>query len=117
MRRQQRAAVFARTHIQANVQALHGLASCAEWTGVKLSTLLEETGIDPTAKWFIAEGADAPHLTRSVPVAKALDDAMIALYQNGGASRLAKVKQDSLVAALQPLCCACGSPRCLSVLP
>jgi len=50
---------------------------------VKLSTLLEETGIDPKAKWFIAEGADAPHLTRSVPVAKALDDAMIALYQNG----------------------------------
>ena len=57
--------------------------SCAEWTGVKLSTLLEETGIDPKAKWFIAEGADAPHLTRSVPLAKALDDAMIALYQNG----------------------------------
>ncbi len=50
---------------------------------MKLSTLLEETGIDPKAKWFIAEGADAPHLTRSVPVAKALDDAMIALYQNG----------------------------------
>ena len=77
------APLFSPEPIQANVQALHGLASCAEWTGVKLSTLLEETGIDPTAKWFIAEGADAPHLTRSVPVAKALDDAMIALYQNG----------------------------------
>ena len=48
-----------------------------------LSTLLEETGIDPKAKWFIAEGADAPHLSRSVPLKKALDDAMIALYQNG----------------------------------
>jgi sulfane dehydrogenase subunit SoxC len=59
------------------------LASCADWTGVKLSTLLEETGIDPKAKWFIAEGADAPHLARSVPLKKALDDAMIALYQNG----------------------------------
>ena len=77
------APLFSPEPIQANVQALHGLASCAEWTGVKLSTLLEETGIDPTAKWFIAEGADAPHLTRSIPVAKALDDAMIALYQNG----------------------------------
>jgi sulfane dehydrogenase subunit SoxC len=77
------APLFSPEPIQANVQALHGLVSCAEWTGVKLSTLLEETGIDPTAKWFIAEGADAPHLTRSVPVAKALDDAMIALYQNG----------------------------------
>ncbi len=77
------APLFSPQPIQADVQALHGLLSCAEWTGVKLSTLLEETGIDPAAKWFIAEGADAPHLTRSVPVAKALDDAMIALYQNG----------------------------------
>ena len=65
------------------MQALHGLASCAEWTGVKLSTLLEETGVDPKAKWFIAEGADAAHLARSVPLKKGLDDAMIALYQNG----------------------------------
>ena len=74
---------FAKEPIQASVQALHGLVSCAEWTGVKLSTLLEETGIDPKAKWFVAEGADAPALSRSVPVKKALDDAMIALYQNG----------------------------------
>jgi len=46
------------------------MASCAEWTGVPLSTLLEETGVDPQAKWFIAEGADAPHVTRSVPLRK-----------------------------------------------
>ena len=44
---------------------------------VQLSTLLEETGIDPRAKWFIAEGADAAHVMRSIPLAKALDDAMI----------------------------------------
>ena len=48
-----------------------------------LSTLLEETEIDPKAKWFIAEGADTATLTRSIPVQKALDDAMIALFQNG----------------------------------
>lgn len=77
------APLFSNTPIQANVTALHGLASCSEWTGVLLSTLLEETGIDPKAKWIIAEGADSPRLTRSVPVAKALDDAMIAMYQNG----------------------------------
>jgi sulfane dehydrogenase subunit SoxC len=77
------APLFSREPIQASVQALHGLASCAEWTGVMLSTLLEETGVDPKAKWLIAEGADAPALSRSVPIAKALDDAMIALYQNG----------------------------------
>jgi sulfane dehydrogenase subunit SoxC len=74
---------FSKEPIQASVQALHGLVSCAEWTGVRLATLLDETGIDPKAKWFIAEGADAPALSRSVPVKKALDDAMIALYQNG----------------------------------
>src|SRR5882672_4542955 len=54
------APLFSPTPIQASVQALHGLASCAEWTGVMLSTLLEETGVDPKAKWLVAEGADAP---------------------------------------------------------
>jgi sulfane dehydrogenase subunit SoxC len=77
------APLFSPEPIQATTQALHGLASCAEWTGVALSTLLEETGVDPKAKWVVAEGADSPHLSRSFPVAKALDDAMIALYQNG----------------------------------
>jgi sulfane dehydrogenase subunit SoxC len=77
------APMFSPEPMQETVQALHGLASCAEWTGVKLSTLLEETGIDPKAKWLVAEGADSPHLSRSVPMKKALDDAMIALYQNG----------------------------------
>jgi hypothetical protein len=65
------------------VQALHGLVSCAEWTGVKLSTLFEEVGIDPQAEWFLAESADSVSMHRSVPVRKAMDDAMIALYQNG----------------------------------
>jgi len=41
--------------------------------------LLDEAGIDPKANWFIGEGADAPHLARSVPLKKGLDDAMIAL--------------------------------------
>ena len=77
------APLFSNEAIQADVQAIHGLASCSEWTGVLLSTLLAETGIDPKAKWIIAEGADSPRLHRSVPVLKALDDAMVALYQNG----------------------------------
>src|ERR1700730_1864156 len=77
------APMFSPQPLQESVQALHGLVSCAEWTGVRLSTLLEETGIDPRAKWLIAEGADSPHLSRSVPMKKALDDAMVALYQNG----------------------------------
>jgi sulfane dehydrogenase subunit SoxC len=77
------APLFSPEPLQGSVQALHGLTSCAEWTGVKLSTLLEETGIDPKAKWFLAEGSDSLRVARSVPVAKALDDALIALYQNG----------------------------------
>jgi sulfane dehydrogenase subunit SoxC len=77
------APLYNKDPIEANVQAIHGLVSCSEWTGVRLSTLLEETGIDPKAKWFLAEGADAPSMNRSIPLAKALDDAMIALYQNG----------------------------------
>ena len=77
------APLFSKEPVQASVQALHGLVSCSEWTGVPLSTLLDEAGIDPKAKWIVAEGADATHLSRSVPLAKALDDAMIALYQNG----------------------------------
>ena len=75
--------LFSPEPLQASLQALHGLASCAEWTGVKLSTLLDEAGVDPKAKWFVAEGADAPHLARSVPLKKGFDDAIIALYQNG----------------------------------
>jgi sulfane dehydrogenase subunit SoxC len=75
--------LYSKDPVQANVQAIHGLVSCSEWTGVRLSTLLEETGIDPKATWFLAEGADGPSMNRSIPMAKALDDAMIALYQNG----------------------------------
>ena len=51
------APMFSNEPVQANAQALHGLVSNAEWTGVLLSTLLEETGIDPKANWLLAEGA------------------------------------------------------------
>jgi sulfane dehydrogenase subunit SoxC len=77
------APLYNKDPVQANVPAIHGLLSCSEWTGVRLSTLLEETGIEPKAKWILAEGGDAPSMNRSIPIAKALDDAMVALYQNG----------------------------------
>jgi sulfane dehydrogenase subunit SoxC len=64
-------------------QESHGLASCSEWTGVPVRLLLEEAKLKPEAKWIIAEGADACRLTRSVPLAKLLDDALIAYAQNG----------------------------------
>lgn len=70
-----------------NVQASHGLASCSEWTGVPLRTVLEEVGMQADAKWLLAEGGDACRMSRSVPVEKALDDALLAYAQNGEAIR------------------------------
>jgi len=64
-------------------QDTHGLLSCCEWTGVRLSTLLQEAGIQKQATWLLAEGADAASMTRSIPIAKALDDAMLVYAQNG----------------------------------
>jgi sulfane dehydrogenase subunit SoxC len=61
----------------------HGLVSCSEWTGVPLRLLLEEAGVDPGAPWILAEGADAAAMSRSIPMAKAMDDALLALFQNG----------------------------------
>ena len=61
----------------------HGMVSCSEWTGVPLRWLLEEAGVDPKAPWILAEGADSAAMARSVPMTKAMDDALIALYQNG----------------------------------
>jgi sulfane dehydrogenase subunit SoxC len=68
---------------QIGVAAIHGVFGCAEWTGVKLSTLLDEVGVDPSARWLIAEGADSAAMSRSIPLAKAMDDAIVCLYQNG----------------------------------
>ena len=61
----------------------HGLVSCSEWTGVPLRLVLEEAGVDPNAQWILAEGGDAAAMSRSIPMAKAMDDAMLALFQNG----------------------------------
>jgi sulfane dehydrogenase subunit SoxC len=61
----------------------HGLVSCTDWTGVPLRLLLEEAGVDRSAQWILAEGADAAAMSRSIPMAKAMDDAMLALFQNG----------------------------------
>ncbi len=69
------------------VQLSHGLASCSEWTGVPLRVLLKEAGLRPEASWLLAEGADACRMSRSVPMEKALDDALVAYGQNGEALR------------------------------
>ncbi|MFT5134914.1 MAG: sulfane dehydrogenase subunit SoxC, partial [Gammaproteobacteria bacterium] len=69
------------------VQFTHGMLACCEWTGVLLSTLLAEVGISKKASWVLAEGADGAHMSRSIPVEKALDDTLIVYAQNGEALR------------------------------
>jgi sulfane dehydrogenase subunit SoxC len=79
---------FSQAHpVQTTAGGLNGLVSCSEWTGVRLAALLEEAGLAAGAKWVVAEGADAAAMSRSVPLEKCLDDAVIALYQNGEAIR------------------------------
>ena len=62
---------------------LDGMSSTSEWTGVRLATLLNEVGARSKATWFLAEGQDAAVMTRSIPMAKAWDDALVAYAQNG----------------------------------
>src|SRR5438093_9435 len=73
-----------------DVQRSYGLVSCSEWTGVPLSLLLKEVGLKTGASWVIAEGTDACRMERSVPLTKAMDDALIAYGQNGEALRPAQ---------------------------
>ncbi|HKX94163.1 MAG TPA: sulfite dehydrogenase [Methylibium sp.] len=65
------------------VQQTHGLLSCAQWTGVPVSTLLDEAGVQPGATWALAEGADGAAHARSIPMKKLLDDALLVYATNG----------------------------------
>jgi sulfane dehydrogenase subunit SoxC len=64
-------------------QYTHGMVHCVEYTGVPLKLLLEEAGLKTNAKWLLAEGADSAAMTRSIPLAKALDDCLVAYRMNG----------------------------------
>lgn len=65
------------------VNDTHGRIACSEWTGVPLSLLLQEAGIKNGASWIVAEGSDAGQHTKSVPMAKVMDDVLVAYGQNG----------------------------------
>ena len=69
------------------VQETHGLTSCAEWTGVPLSLLLKEAGVQNGASWIVAEGAEEVKGSSSIPLAKAMDDCLVCYGQNGEAMR------------------------------
>ncbi len=68
-------------------QFTHGMIHNVQYTGVSLRSVFEALGIDPRAKWVMAEGADAAGLNRSIPLAKAMDDCMLAFAMNGEALR------------------------------
>lgn len=76
-------ALIAPEPAQLTAGGIHGLVSASEWGGVPLSVLLDEAGVKPDGKWIVASGADSAMMSRSIPLDKALDDAMVALYQNG----------------------------------
>ncbi len=80
-------ASYRRVQPDLSPQLVDGLTSTSEWTGVPLATLFREVGVKPGATWFLAEGEDAAVMTRSIPLEKAWDDALIAYGQNGEALR------------------------------
>jgi DMSO/TMAO reductase YedYZ molybdopterin-dependent catalytic subunit len=69
-----------------------GAIGAARWTGVPLREVLRRAGITAAAIDVLPEGLDAPvvangvdqgHVRRPLPVAKALDDALLAYAMNG----------------------------------
>lgn len=68
-------------------QFTFGMVHNVQYTGVKLSDLVRETGLKPNAKWVLAEGGDSAGMNRSIPIEKVLDDCMIAWAMNGEALR------------------------------
>ena len=71
----------------ATPQETHGLTSCSLWTGVPLSLLLKQAGVQQSVTWMLAEGADPPRHLKSIPIEKALDDCLVVYGQNGEAVR------------------------------
>jgi sulfane dehydrogenase subunit SoxC len=65
------------------VQETHGLTSSSEWTGVLLSDLLKECGVQKNASWVVSEGAEEVKGAGSIRLAKAMDDCIVAYGQNG----------------------------------
>jgi sulfane dehydrogenase subunit SoxC len=72
------------------IQAVHGRTSTSEWTGVPLSLLLKEVGVQKGAKWCISQGMSCEGRARSMALEKAMDDVFVAYGQNGEALRRAQ---------------------------
>jgi len=70
------------------VQFIHGMTSCSEWTGVPLSVLLNEAGVQKEGSWLVYEGADPGKFSHTLPLAKAMEDVLVAYGQNGDPLRV-----------------------------
>jgi sulfane dehydrogenase subunit SoxC len=68
-------------------QFTHGMVHNVWYTGLRLKTLLDEAGVRTNGKWVMPEGADAAHMTRSIPIEKAMRDCMVVWAMNGEALR------------------------------
>jgi len=70
-------------------QWAYGAVGCAAWSGVALSDLLHQAGLEPDAKHVWFEAADqapmpeTPRFVRSIPIAKAMQDVVMAYGMNG----------------------------------
>jgi DMSO/TMAO reductase YedYZ molybdopterin-dependent catalytic subunit len=70
-----------------------GAVGVSKWTGVPLREILERAGLRSDAVDVMAEGLDSPvlaadgtdqgHVRRPIPIAKALDDALLAFEMDG----------------------------------
>lgn len=69
-----------------------GAIGVARWTGVRLGTLLRHAGLRPDAVQvmpvglddsYVEDGIDYGHVRRPLPIAKALDDVLVAWEMNG----------------------------------
>jgi sulfane dehydrogenase subunit SoxC len=67
----------------ATAQNTHGLTSCSIWTGVRASTIMELVGAQKSGTWIVAEGAEGAHHSKSIPMWKVMDDAILVYAQNG----------------------------------
>ena len=76
-----------RKALAATVQDTHGLTSCSVWSGVPLSLLLGQVGVQKGASWIVAEGAETGKHSKSIPLEKAMEDCLLVYGQNGEALR------------------------------
>ncbi len=81
------ASITRRTNAK-TLQQSHGRTSCAEWTGVPLSLFLKEAGVQTDGKWVLAVSYDTANHAISIPMAKCMDDVLVAYAQNGEPMRL-----------------------------